>query len=94
MNGTDFCNRIDSLLAEQNKKRNDMYIAIPEMTSHSMYDWTRRNTIPSADVALKIAQYLNTTVEYLLTGSESNILAEENATLKETLAKINELSKI
>lgn len=72
MNGTDLCNRIDSLLAKHNKKRGDLYVAIPEVTSHSMYDWIRRNTIPAADIVYKIAQYLNTTMEWLLTGKESN----------------------
>lgn len=91
---SDFVKRIDDLLNSQNKKRTNLYEAVPEINAHSLYDWTRRNCVPSADIALKIAQYLNTTVEYLITGTESNVLAKENTALKETLAKINELSKI
>lgn len=65
---SEFVDRIDSLLASQNKKRADLYDNIKEINSHSIYDWTRRNTVPSADIACKIAKYLNTTVEYLVTG--------------------------
>ena len=31
-----------------------------------------RNSIPSADIAVKMAQELNTTVEYLITGERKN----------------------
>ena len=86
--------RIDDLLIKRNVSQKDLSDFLGLSSAQVYSNWKQRNSIPSADVALKIAQYLNTTVEYLLTGSESNILAEENATLKETLAKINELSKI
>lgn len=92
-NMSDFYNRIDEQLKVKKISQKDMCNGIG-ISAQAFTNWKSRESIPSADVALKIAQYLNTTVEYLLTGSESNILAEENATLKETLAKINELSKI
>lgn len=93
MNGADFVERINTLLDKKGISKKDFYSDL-NIANNSITAWGKKNQSPSADVALKIAQYLNTTVEYLLTGSESNILAEENATLKETLAKINELSKI
>ena len=92
MNGADFCIRIDELLTARNKKRSDLYAAIPDISAHSIYDWTRRNTIPSADIALKIAQFLNTSVEYLLTGIDTNPLSAENAELKKRLNEIYKLT--
>lgn len=88
----DFFERIDELLKTKKLTQKDLCQGIGLASVQTYSNWKLRNSIPAADIAFKIAQYLNTTVEYLLTGSESNILAEENATLKETLAKINELS--
>lgn len=93
MNSEEFVSRIENLLDSQGKTKVDFVNSVG-ITKRAIYDWKQRGTIPAADTALKIAQYLNTTVEYLLTGSESNILAQENATLKDRLAKINELSKL
>ena len=71
MNGTDFVTRIESLLEVQKKTKVEFSnsIGIPKQ---SLYDWKQRGTIPSADIALKIAHYFNTSVEYLLTGKESD----------------------
>ena len=71
MNGTDFVCRSEKLLEMQKKTKVEFSnsIGIPKQ---SLYDWKQRGTIPSADTALKIAQYLNTTVEYLLTGKETD----------------------
>lgn len=63
--------RIDSLLSQHNKNRNDIYNDLG-IAKNIIGQWKQRGTIPSADTALKIAQYLNTSVEYLLTGTESN----------------------
>lgn len=77
----DFVERIDTLLAHQKKKRSSLYEAVPEINSHSIYDWTRRNTVPAADVAVKIAEFLNTSVEFLVTGEEKNIYKKKYDTL-------------
>lgn len=39
-------------------------------------NWKIRDTIPSADIALKIANYLNVSVEWLITGEEGEIPQE------------------
>ena len=93
MDGAGFVKRINELLEEKNISKKDFYSEL-NIANNSITAWGKKNQSPSADMAFKIAQYLNTTVEYLLTGSESNILAQENATLKDRLAKINELSKL
>ena len=68
---SDFIDRIDSLLSQQNKNRNDIYNDLG-LAKNIIGQWKQRGTIPAADTVLKIAQYLNTSVEYLLTGKESN----------------------
>lgn len=81
----DFVERIDTLLAHQKKKRSSLYEAVPEINSHSIYDWTRRNTVPAADVAVKIAEFLNTSVEFLITGKEKNIYKEKYDNLRDSI---------
>ena len=88
---SDFVTRIDNLLTDQNKKRSDLYEYVKEINSHSMYDWLRRNTVPSANIAVKIAQFLGTSVEYLVTGKDTNPLADENSRLKNKIQKAREI---
>ena len=47
-----------------------------------------RNVIPDAESAVKIAQALNTTVEYLVTGQDDNKAAKELTELKSKLADL------
>ena len=81
-----FTERIDNLLKEKKKTKKELFNHIG-ISSQSFYDWKNRNTIPAADIAVKIAQYLNTTVEYLITGNKNNPLADENKELKNKIDK-------
>lgn len=49
-----------------------------------------RNISPSVDDAVKIAKALNTTVEFLVTGEESNKAQQELDTLKQKLKELIE----
>lgn len=49
-----------------------------------------RNISPSVDDAVKIAQALNTTVEFLVTGEETNKAQQELDTLKQKLKELIE----
>lgn len=53
------------------------------------YDWKRKGTVPNAMTALRIARFLGTTVEYLLTGDDRNPLQAKVDELQERLKKIN-----
>ena len=44
------------------------FLKTKSSTTHS---WIMRDTIPSADVALKVAKFLNASVEYLIDGKEN-----------------------
>jgi hypothetical protein len=68
--------RIGSLCKLNGTSINKMMIAIaPEdaKSPRDMYNgWRRRNTYPRADEAVKIANYLGVSVEYLVTGNDSD----------------------
>ena len=64
-----FFSRIEELLKEKKKTQKDMVVHIG-VSAQSFTNWKARNSIPSADIAVKIAQFLNTSVEYLVTGEE------------------------
>lgn len=50
-----------------------------------------RNIAPDVFDTLKIAQFLGTSVEYLVTGEEKNPLADENSMLKNKIQKVREI---
>lgn len=65
----DFIDRIDEKLKEKQLKRLTLCDELG-ITHSAISDWKRRNTIPAADVCLKIADYLDVSVEWLVTGKE------------------------
>ena len=70
-NGRDVVKWLDYLLKIKNLKRKAVcdYAGISVQT---ITDWSKRGSMPAADTLYKIAQYLETTVEYLLTGKIEN----------------------
>lgn len=76
----EFVDRIDLKLKEKNLKRVAMCEDIGIDTS-IMTAWNKRGTIPSAEVVLKIANYLDVSMEWLITGKEADGLSEEEADL-------------
>lgn len=75
-----FIEQVDKLLSESGKTKIELakYAGI---STQSFYDWKNRNTVPAADVAVKIADFLNTSVEFLVTGEEKNIYKKKYDTL-------------
>lgn len=43
------------------------------LANNTSTNWSKRGTVPSADVALRIADYLGVSVRYLVTGDDSEI---------------------
>ena len=62
--------RIEELLKAQHKTQASMIRAVGIPYPQNYTNARRLGTMPKADAAVKIAQYLNTTVEYLVTGIE------------------------
>ena len=87
-----FIEQVDKLLSENGKTKIELarYAGI---STQSFYDWKNRNTVPSADVAVKIAQFLNTTVEYLVTGEEKDIYKKKYDTLRSGMENLIEETK-
>ena len=64
-----FVDRIDSVLKKKNLKRNAMCDDL-KLYGTAITDWKRRGTLPAGDICLKIAKYLNVSIEWLVTGIE------------------------
>lgn len=77
---TDFVKRIDAKLLEKNLKRAALCTDL-KLSSTSITDWARRGTVPAGDICIKIADYLNVSVEWLVTGREGEVSNEEKKLL-------------
>lgn len=82
-----FSDNLEKLIKERKASKKELAETVG-ITTQAFYDWKKRNSFPSADIALKIAKYLNTTVEYLLTGTNENPLQAENERLKNKINAI------
>ena len=88
INVAEFVQRIDALLKERNEKR----LSLAEhcgFSLQSITEWSRRNSMPSADKVFAIADYLGVTIEWLLTGKEDSGLSAKD---RDLLRKYNSLS--
>lgn len=68
--GKDMVFRIDSVLKKRNLKRKAVADAVG-ISLQPFTSWANRGSIPGADIAYHIAEYLNVSVEWLLTGKEN-----------------------
>ena len=75
-NGMIFVKRMDKLLSNRNETRVDLSKNV-NVTTQTISHWSTRGTIPAADIALKIADYLNVSLEYLLYGTEKTFSNDE-----------------
>lgn len=74
-----FNDRLEKLLKERNLQKKDLADAIG-ISANGISTWKATGTIPRADIAIKIARYLNVSVEFLVLG--------ETGTTKDELAYI------
>lgn len=70
MNGVTFVERIKELLKEKGENPAILLKAIG-LPKNSITNWEQRGNIPAADIVFKIANYLNVSMEYLVTGEEN-----------------------
>jgi transcriptional regulator with XRE-family HTH domain len=61
--------RIKTELRKQKKKPGELY-KFANITSQAPINWRTKNSIPGADTALKIAEFLGVSVKWLITGEE------------------------
>jgi transcriptional regulator with XRE-family HTH domain len=88
-----FIERLEILLKERGISQKSLaeYIGI---RNPSISEWKKEGTIPRADIAIKIAEYINVSVEYLITGTEpdnSAIIASLRKHLKNIENDVNKL---
>lgn len=75
-NGIYFVQRIDEILEKNGKKRAELLRDL-ELPRNSITNWSDRGNVPAGDICLKIAEYLNVSVEWLISGKESGLSNEE-----------------
>ena len=81
-NGMLIVERIDNLL----KKRNLNRVALAEaigIKPQNISAWSVRGTVPAGDICLKIAEYLNVSVVWLISGREDGMSNEERWVLSQ-----------
>lgn len=64
---SNFVERIDEILKSKNLMRKDLCEKI-DISTQSLTDWSRKGSVPNAEIMVRIAKELGTTVEYLITG--------------------------
>ena len=64
-----FWNRFEKALEDNNITASELSRNLG-LASSVIYAWKQRDSIPRADIAVKVAEQLHTTVEYLVSGTE------------------------
>ena len=89
--GKDIVFRIDSVLKKRNLKRKAVADAVG-ISLQPFTSWANRGSIPGADIAYHIAEYLDVSVDWLLTGIEktqdSNLPQPEIIELAEDIYRL------
>lgn len=87
MENKGFIIRLEQLLKDncitQKTLAENIGIRVPTIS-----DWKKNGTFPPVDIALKIAQALNVSVEYLVLGKEENIYKTKYDTLVKNLTNL------
>jgi SOS-response transcriptional repressor LexA len=88
----DFSERLEMLIKAKNMSQKAMaeYLGIRRP---SISDWKSLGTIPGADIAIKLAQFLNVSVEYLITGEDRTKLTDEQRNLLRNYDKLDKRDK-
>ena len=72
MDSETFIERLERLMADRGLQQKDLAKKVG-ISSNGISTWKITGALPRADVAVKIADILGVTVEYLITGHISNI---------------------
>jgi SOS-response transcriptional repressor LexA len=88
----DFSERLEILIKAKNTSQKAMaeYLGIRRP---SISDWKNLGTIPGADTAIKLAQFLGVSVEYLITGKDKAGLTPEQRNLLRNYDKLDKRDK-
>jgi transcriptional regulator with XRE-family HTH domain len=89
LTGADIIERIDGALALKQTSRKELYSSLG-LASNTFSNWEKRKTIPAADVALKIADYLGVSIRWLITGKDEQGLTLEERNLLTKYSSLDE----
>ena len=78
-----FYERIEELIKQKNTSQKDLSVYLELSTPQIFANWKQRGSIPPADTAVKIADFLDTSVEFLVTGQEKNIYKQKYDELRQ-----------
>lgn len=78
-----FYERLDSLLRQKNISQRRMIIDFG-LGKNTMFNWKHRNNIPNGEVLLKLSEYLDVSVDYLLS------FVKQEKKIKRKGKKVNE----
>ena len=79
-NGMQIVDRIDRLLKERKLNRVSLADSIG-IKPQNISAWSVRGTVPAGDICLKIADFLNVSAVWLITGKEDGMSNEERKLL-------------
>lgn len=101
LNPSDFWQKIKTLAKNQNMTLIDISQKT-NISKNTLYACIKRNTFPAIDMTFKIANLLNVSSEFLVTGNDSRTTTEtekrilelekENQLLKDKLSQIHNLA--
>ena len=89
MNAEKFWNRVNFLIKENNTTQQSLSVTCG-FNPRRIQNLSTGNRFPDVQEGILIAQVLNTTVEYLVTGKESSPYKEELDSLKSDLRALSE----
>lgn len=81
-NGIQIVKRITQVCEEKRIVRKSVSEALG-LPDNCFSNWTARGTVPAGDICLKIADYLGVSVEWLISGKDRRLSAEDRALLKQ-----------
>lgn len=77
-----FMDRVESILKEKRLTQKELAEELM-LRRPTLSDWKKNGAVPTADICLRIADYLGVSVEWLVTGKESGLTSEEKTLLKQ-----------
>lgn len=86
-----FIERILNLVEQQGISKNKLLTDL-KLSKNSFVNWEERKTIPGGDTLLKIAEYFNCSVDYLLGRDWGSNISGLSNTEKEIIDKFRSLS--
>ena len=81
-NGLQIVERIGEICKKMGIKKKDVSEAL-KLPDNCFSNWSARGTIPAGDVCLKIAEFLNVSVVWLISGREDGMSNEERWVLSQ-----------